>query len=133
MDVGVLIPSDDSVRLLAFVLKQLDLTPLYEAYSAYCERRRREQAERKREAAERDRKLIAADATEKMDARQDRRDEKKKDGRPPCDIVVLLSIVLYGAMEHIYSSRALIRAHSRFPKRSLFKTAASVASSAVKP
>ncbi|MDR0637477.1 MAG: hypothetical protein LBG27_01005 [Spirochaetaceae bacterium] len=27
MDAGVLIPQDDSVRLLAFVLKRLDLTP----------------------------------------------------------------------------------------------------------
>jgi transposase len=36
--------------------------------------------------------------------------EKKKDGQPPCDIVVVLSIVLYGAMEHIYSSRALAKA-----------------------
>jgi hypothetical protein len=27
MDVGVLIPPDDPVRLLVFVLKQLDLTP----------------------------------------------------------------------------------------------------------
>jgi hypothetical protein len=35
MDVGMLIPKDDSVRLLAYVLKQLDLTPLYEAYAAY--------------------------------------------------------------------------------------------------
>jgi hypothetical protein len=41
MDVGVLIPSDDSVRLPAFVLKRLDLNPLYEAYSAYREKRRR--------------------------------------------------------------------------------------------
>jgi hypothetical protein len=55
LDVGVLIPPDDSVRLLVFVLKQLDLTPLYEAYNAYCESRRREQAER--DAG----KLIAAD------------------------------------------------------------------------
>jgi hypothetical protein len=56
MDVGVLIPKDDSVRLLAHVLKQLDLTPLYEAYAAYYQRRRREEAarEREREAAERD-------------------------------------------------------------------------------
>jgi hypothetical protein len=46
MDVGVLIPPDDPVRLLAFVLKQLDLNPLYEAYTAYCERRRREGAGR---------------------------------------------------------------------------------------
>jgi hypothetical protein len=53
MDVGVLIPKDDSVRLLVFVLKQLDLTPLYEAYNAYGERRRREEAAREREAAQR--------------------------------------------------------------------------------
>jgi hypothetical protein len=53
INVGVLIPPDDSVRLLVFVLKWLDLNPLYEAYSAYYERRRREQAEREREAAER--------------------------------------------------------------------------------
>jgi hypothetical protein len=31
MDVGVLIPKDDSVRLLVCVLKQLNLKPLYEA------------------------------------------------------------------------------------------------------
>jgi hypothetical protein len=86
MDVGVLIPSDDSVRLLVFVLKQLDLPPLYEAYSAYCEKRRKEQAGREREAAERgDGKLIEA---ERKDTRPDRRVEKKKDGRPPCDIAV---------------------------------------------
>ncbi|MDR0707207.1 MAG: hypothetical protein LBF60_04940 [Treponema sp.] len=34
MDVGV-IPQDDSARLLGFVLKRLDLTPLYEAHKAY--------------------------------------------------------------------------------------------------
>jgi hypothetical protein len=42
MDAGVLIPPDDSVRLLVFVLKQLNLKPLYEAYAAYGEQRRRE-------------------------------------------------------------------------------------------
>jgi transposase len=47
---------------------------------------------------------------EGKDAQPDRRAEKKKDGRPPCDIAVLLSIVLCGAMEHIYSSRALAKA-----------------------
>ncbi|MDR2343899.1 MAG: transposase, partial [Spirochaetaceae bacterium] len=47
---------------------------------------------------------------EGKDTHPGRRAEKKKDGRPPCDIVVLLSIVLYGAMEHIYSSRALAKA-----------------------
>jgi hypothetical protein len=36
MDVGVLIPPDDPVRLLVFILKQLDLNPLYKAYAAYC-------------------------------------------------------------------------------------------------
>jgi replication-associated recombination protein RarA len=50
------------VRLLVFVLKQLDLNPLYEVYNAYCERRRREQADREREAAEQGAgKLIEAD------------------------------------------------------------------------
>ncbi|MDR2245669.1 MAG: hypothetical protein LBE17_03180, partial [Treponema sp.] len=44
MDSGVLIPPDDPVRLLVFVLKRLDVNPFYEAYTAYCERRRREQA-----------------------------------------------------------------------------------------
>jgi transposase len=111
LDVGVLIPPDDSVRLLVFVLKQLDLTPLYEAYNAYCESRRREQTGRERKAAERDAgKLIAADEGEGKDTRQDLRAEKKKDGRPPCDIEAVLSIVLYGAMERIYSSRALAKA-----------------------
>ncbi|MDR1507041.1 MAG: hypothetical protein LBI67_08050 [Treponema sp.] len=33
MDIGVLIPNDDSVRLLVFVLKQLDVSALYEAYA----------------------------------------------------------------------------------------------------
>jgi hypothetical protein len=85
MDSGVLIPPDDSVRLPVFVLKRLDLTPLYEAYSAYSERRRREQAGREREAAERGAgKLIAADEAGGKDTRPDRRAEKKKDGRPPC-------------------------------------------------
>jgi hypothetical protein len=40
MDSGVLIPPEDPVRLPAFVLKRLDLNPLYEAYSAYREKRR---------------------------------------------------------------------------------------------
>jgi hypothetical protein len=53
MDVGVLIPKDDSVRLPPFVLKRLDLPPLYEAYGAYGEKRRREEAARKREGEER--------------------------------------------------------------------------------
>jgi hypothetical protein len=53
MDSGVLIPQNDPARFLVFILKQLDLNPLYEAYNAYCEKRRREQAEREREAAER--------------------------------------------------------------------------------
>jgi hypothetical protein len=74
------------------------------AYS--CKEAGREQADREREAAEQGAgKLIEA---ERKDTRPDRRAEKKKDGRAPCDIVVLLSIVLYGAMEHIYSSRAMI-------------------------
>jgi hypothetical protein len=95
------------VRLLVFILKRLDLNPLYEAYSAYCERRRREQADRERKAAERDAgKLALADEAERKDTQPGRRAEKKKDGRPPRDIAVLLSIVLYGAMEHIYSGRA---------------------------
>ncbi|MDR0759368.1 MAG: hypothetical protein LBF74_04575 [Treponema sp.] len=67
MDVGVLIPPDDSVRLLVFVLKQLDLTPLYEAYNLYCERRRREQADRKRNAAERDVGKLPVDEAESTD------------------------------------------------------------------
>jgi hypothetical protein len=114
MDVGVLIPPDDPVWLLVFVLKRLDLTPLYEAYSAYREKRRREQAGRERKAAERGAgKLAMLDEGEGKDTQPDRRDEKKKDGRPPRDIVVLLSIVLYGAMEHIYSSRALAKARGQ--------------------
>jgi hypothetical protein len=59
MDVGVLIPKDDSVRLLAFVLQQLDMQPLYEAYDAYCERRRREEGARKREREERGKEELA--------------------------------------------------------------------------
>jgi hypothetical protein len=42
MDVGVLILQNDSVRLLVFALKQLNVKPLYEAYTAYGEKRRRE-------------------------------------------------------------------------------------------
>jgi transposase len=111
MDVGVLIPQDDSVRLLVFVLKQLDLKPLYEAYNAYGEKRRREEAEREREAAERGAgTLVAADEGEGTNARPDRRAEKKKAGRPPCDILVLLAVTLYGYMEGIYSTRDLARA-----------------------
>jgi transposase len=107
MDSGVLIPPDDPVRLPVFILKRLDLNPLYEAYTAYCEKRRREQAGREREAAERGAgKLAVADEGERKDTRPDWRAEKKKDGQPPRDIAVLLSIVLYGATEHIYSSRA---------------------------
>jgi hypothetical protein len=114
MDVGVLIPPDDPVRLPVFILKRLDLTPLYEAYNAYREKRRREQTDREREAAERgDGKLIATDEGEGKDTRPDRRVEKKKDGRPPRAIAVLLSIVLYGAMEHVYSSRAPAKARGQ--------------------
>jgi transposase len=111
MDVGVLIPQDDSVRLLMLVLKQLDLAPLYQAYTVYCERRRREEAERERSVAERGAgTLVTTDEAEGRDPHPGGRVEKKKDGRPPCDIVILLSIVLYGAMQHIYSSRALATA-----------------------
>jgi hypothetical protein len=90
------------------------LNPLYEAYNAYCEKWQREQAEREREAAERGAgKLAVADKAERKDTRQGRRTEKKKDGRSPCDIAVLLGIVLYGAMEHIYSSRAPAKARGQ--------------------
>jgi hypothetical protein len=86
MDLGVLIPNGDPVRLLVCVVKQLDLTPLYEAYTAYCERRRREEAYREREAADRGAgKLVTADEAEGTDTRTGRGAEKKKDGRPPCD------------------------------------------------
>ncbi|MDR1411417.1 MAG: hypothetical protein LBI91_04355, partial [Spirochaetaceae bacterium] len=60
MDVGVLIPDDDSVRLLVFVLKQLDLSALYEAYAEYCERRRMAEAERERQKAERGTGVLVA-------------------------------------------------------------------------
>jgi transposase len=111
MDVGVLIPADDSVRLPVFVLKQLNLTPLYEAYAAYGEKRRREKAAREREAAERGAgRLAVADEAEAAVPPPDRKREKKKDGRPPCDILVLLAVILYGYMEGIYSSRDLAKA-----------------------
>ncbi|MDR2245562.1 MAG: hypothetical protein LBE17_02625 [Treponema sp.] len=81
----MLIPPDAPVRLLlVFILKRLDLNPLCGAYTAYRERRRREQADREREAAERGAgKLAVADEGEGKDTRTDRRAEKKKDGRPP--------------------------------------------------
>ncbi|MDR1445018.1 MAG: hypothetical protein LBI94_09095 [Treponema sp.] len=60
MDVGVLIPNDDSVRLLVFVLKQLDLSALYEAYAEYREKRRKAEAERERREAERGTGVLAA-------------------------------------------------------------------------
>jgi hypothetical protein len=83
MDVGVLIPPDDPARLLVFILKRLDLNPLYEAYTAYRERRRREQAERERKAAERgDGKLIAADEAERKDAQPGGRRKRRTGGRP---------------------------------------------------
>jgi transposase len=111
MDVGVLIPKDDSVRLLAFVLTQLDLRPVYEAYDAYCERRRREEGVRERKAAERGAgELAVADEAEGADRQPDRDTGKKKDGRPPCDILVLLGIILYGYMEGIYSTRGMAKA-----------------------
>jgi transposase len=111
MDVGVLIPQDDSVRLLAFVLKQLDLKPLYEAYDGYGERRRREDAARKREGEERGAgDLVAADERESADSHQCGGPEKKKAGRPPCDILVLLRVVVYGYMQGVYSTRDLARA-----------------------
>jgi hypothetical protein len=81
------------------------LKTLYKVYNAYSERRRREQAER--EAVGRgDRELIAVDTTEALDTQLG----MQREGRPPCDIVVLLGIVLYGAMEYIYSSRDLAKA-----------------------
>ena len=111
MDIGVLIPPDDSVRLLVCVLKQLNLNPLYEAYAAYGEKRRREEAARERKAAERGAgTLPAADEAETAAPQPCREREKKKDGRPPWDMRVVLSIVLYGAMEHSYSSRAPAKA-----------------------
>jgi transposase len=111
MDVGVLIPQGDSVRLLAYVLKQLDLTPLYEAYAAYCQRRRREEAARERKAAERGAgTLIRAGEAEGTDTRPIGQAGKKKDGRPPCDILTLLAVILYGYMEGIYSTRDLAKA-----------------------
>jgi hypothetical protein len=71
---------------------------LYEAYNAYYEKRRREQAERERKVAERGTgKLAVADEAERKDTQPDRGAEKKKDERPPCDILVLLDILLYGA------------------------------------
>jgi transposase len=36
--------------------------------------------------------------------------EKKKAGRPPCDMLAVLSVMLYGYMECVYSSRALAQA-----------------------
>ena len=97
MDAGVLIPQDDSVRLLVFVLKQLNLKPLYEAYAAYGEKRRRAEAAREREAAERgEGTLPAVDEAEAPAPQPGREREKKKDGRPPCDILVLLAVVRAG-------------------------------------
>jgi hypothetical protein len=86
MDTGVWIPKDDSVRLLAFVLTQLDLKSLYEAYDAYRKKRRREEAAREREAAERGAgELAGGDETEHTATQPDRRGRgKKKEGRPPC-------------------------------------------------
>jgi hypothetical protein len=73
MNVGVLIPKDDSISLLAFVLTQLDLRPVYEAYDACREKRRREEAARKRKAAERGAgELAVADETESADTQSDR-------------------------------------------------------------
>jgi hypothetical protein len=111
MDVGVLIPKDDSVRLLVFVLTQLDLKPLYEAYNAYREQRRREEAARERTAAERGAgKLLAADEAKGTATQPDQGTKKKKEGRPPCDIMVLLRIILYGYMQGIYSTRGIAQA-----------------------
>jgi putative IMPACT (imprinted ancient) family translation regulator len=65
VDAGVPIPKDDPVRLLPFVLSRFDLSPLYEAYDAYGEKRRREEVTRKREGAERGAGgLIAAEGTD---------------------------------------------------------------------
>jgi transposase len=114
MDVGVLIPPNDSVRLVVLVLEQLDVQPLYEAYDAYCERRRREAAARERQAAERGAgELVTADAAEGTDRQPGRGREKKKDGRPPCDILAVLRIILYAYMEGIYSSRGMAKACRR--------------------
>jgi hypothetical protein len=64
-----------------FVLKQLDLNPLYEAYAAYCEKRRKEQSGREREAAERGTgNLIKAEG---KDAQPGRRRRKRKTGGRP--------------------------------------------------
>jgi hypothetical protein len=69
MDAGVLIPNDDSVRLLAFVLKRLDVSALYEAYTEYREKRRKAEAERKRTEAESGTGvLVAADEARPVNA-----------------------------------------------------------------
>lgn len=47
MDVGVLAPNDDSVRLFVYVLNRLDARFVYEAYDEYREARRRRGAEGK--------------------------------------------------------------------------------------
>ena len=113
----MLIPKDDSVRLLVFVLSHINLRALYEAYNAYCERRRRDCAEREHKAAEQNTGELAAwepgsrlDEAERGNAHAGGSADKKKDGRPHCDIGVLLAIVLYGYMENVYSSRKLARA-----------------------
>jgi secreted protein with Ig-like and vWFA domain len=58
----VLIPPDDSVRLLAFVLKQLDLSPLYQAYDRYRAKQQKGEAARRRTAADRETGVLFASA-----------------------------------------------------------------------
>jgi transposase len=108
MDVGVLIPNDDSVRLLFWLLRQLNLSALHEAYAAYREMRRKAEAVREREAAGRGTEALWE--AEEAEAAGNDAGAKKRAGRPPCDLLVLLSVTLYGYMEHVYSSRGIARA-----------------------
>ena len=110
MDVGVLIPGDDSVRLLIYVLRQLDLSALYEAYEEYGEKRRRAEVCKEGASAQRENELIPANENGGTGSNAPWNTGKKKEGRPPCDILVLLSVVLYAYMERVYSSRAIARA-----------------------
>jgi hypothetical protein len=111
MDVGVRIPSDDSVRLLVHVVHQLNVGCVFQSYDTYQRERRRREAEQKSAAAVKGAELaVPPEETAGTAASSREGEEKQKEGRPPCDIMVLLCVVLYAYMEGIYSSRGIAKA-----------------------
>jgi transposase len=113
LDVGILIARDDPVRLLLWMLKQLDLSGIEKAYQEYCQRRRVKYHEReKREnGANEDEQWFSGmeEACTNNIIREIKPCVKTKSGRPQSEVVILLGIIIYGYMSGIYSSRKQAR------------------------